>query len=246
MRANRTLAWTTTAAAVGLILAGCSNAATSGGGGGGAPSGTAAAGTSATAAAPQLPSSCSKANPPIGVSLPNTVNPYYIAMRQSFLDNGKADGFDVSVAIANDSDSNQLSQVQAFIQQGVCAIALNGVNSGPAAASVAAANQAGIPVFTVNVIAVGSPIQPALTMARAAAIPSSKRSCWFTATFTPRSRAASTSSRPVAASGAKGFWQSRCLPASIAVLAMPGWASGATAMSTTATRSSASSSSSDP
>lgn len=150
MRANHALAWTAAAAALGLALAGCSNAATSGGGGGGAASG--AAGASASAGSAKLPASCSQSSPPIGVSLPNTVNPYYIAMRQSFLDNGKADGFTVNVAIANDSDSNQLSQVQAFIQQGVCAIALNGVNSGPAAASVAAANQAGIPVFTVNVI----------------------------------------------------------------------------------------------
>ncbi|GAA3411493.1 hypothetical protein GCM10018952_20300 [Streptosporangium vulgare] len=40
-------------------------------------------------------------------------------------------------------------------------------------------------MFTVNVIVVGSPIHPALTMARAAAIPSSKRSCWLTAIFNP-------------------------------------------------------------
>jgi len=84
--------------------------------------------------------------------LPNTINPYYIAMRQSFLDNGQKAGFTVNMAIANDSDSNQLSQIDAFIQQGVCAVALNAVNSGPGAADVAALNRAGIPVFSVNVI----------------------------------------------------------------------------------------------
>jgi len=119
-------------------LAGCSNAATSAGGGASSSSG--------------LPANCTSSSPTLGVSLPNTVNPYYIAMRQSFLDNGKAAGYTVNVAIANDSDSTQLSRVQAFIQQKVCAVALNGVNSGPAAASVAALNQANIPVFTVNVI----------------------------------------------------------------------------------------------
>jgi ribose transport system substrate-binding protein len=56
------------------------------------------------------------------------------------------------MAIANDSDSNQLAQVQSFIQQKVCAVAFNAVNSSPAAASVGALNKAGIPVFTVNVI----------------------------------------------------------------------------------------------
>jgi ribose transport system substrate-binding protein len=80
------------------------------------------------------------------------VNPYYIAMRDSFEKNGAAAGFDVKVAIAADSDSTQLSQVQSFVDSKVCAIALNGVNSGPAAASAALAYRAGIPVFTVNVI----------------------------------------------------------------------------------------------
>lgn len=99
-----------------------------------------------------LPESCDAERPVLGVALPNTVNPYYVAMQQSFVDNGAAAGFDVNVAIANDSDANQLSQIDAFIQQDVCAVALNGVNSGPAAASVAALDRAGIPVFTVNVI----------------------------------------------------------------------------------------------
>ncbi len=144
MKMKSTLIWVTAVAALGSTLVGCSNPATDSGN----ANGTA---DTASSGAVQLPESCSQENPPIGVSIPNTVNPYYVAMRQSFLDNGKAAGFDVNVAVANDSDSNQLSQVEAFIEQGVCAIALNGVNSGPAAASVAAANKAGIPVFTVNV-----------------------------------------------------------------------------------------------
>lgn len=102
-----------------------------------------------------LPASCSEDTPVLGVSLPNTVNPYYVAMQDSFESSGQEAGFEVEVAIANDSDSNQLSQVQAFIEQGVCAVALNGVNSAPAVASVNALNQAGIPVFTVNVIVDG-------------------------------------------------------------------------------------------
>jgi ribose transport system substrate-binding protein len=131
--------WITAVAALAItvLAGGCSNQATSGGNGG------------ADAA---LPSSCTQGRPVLGVALPNTVNPYYVAMRQSFLDNGAKSGFDVKVAIANDSDSNQLSQVNGFIQQGVCAVALNAVNSGPGAASVAALNQAKIPVFSVNVI----------------------------------------------------------------------------------------------
>jgi ribose transport system substrate-binding protein len=102
--------------------------------------------------AASLPESCKAAKPVIGVTLPSTTNPYYIAMRDSFLKHGAELGYDIKVAIANDSDSTQLSQVEAFAQQGVCAVALNAVNSGPGAASVRALNAASIPVFTVNVI----------------------------------------------------------------------------------------------
>jgi ribose transport system substrate-binding protein len=104
------------------------------------------------AAETKLPENCSAEKPTIGVALPNTVNPYYIAMQESFKNHGAELGYEISVAIANDNDSQQLAQVEAFIQQGVCGVALNAVNSGPGAASVAALNAAGIPVFTVNVI----------------------------------------------------------------------------------------------
>jgi ribose transport system substrate-binding protein len=124
-----------------VLAAACSNSAIS--------SGTTATASGAKAA---LPSSCKSSKPVLGVSLPNTINPYYVAMRQGFIDSAAKQGLDVKLAIANDSDSNQLSQVNSFIQQGVCAVALNAVNSGPGAAIVAALNQAKIPVFSVNVI----------------------------------------------------------------------------------------------
>lgn len=99
-----------------------------------------------------MPESCKGDKPVLGVLLPNTVNPYYVAMRQSFIDNGTAAGFDVQVQIAADSSAQQLSQAQALIELGICVAALNGVDSAPAAAVVKAFNDAGIPVFTMNVI----------------------------------------------------------------------------------------------
>lgn len=108
--------------------------------------------TAAASDAAALPASCSGENPAIGVALPDTTNPYYVAMKKGFEDAAVANGFEAKVAIANDSDSTQLSQVESFIQQKVCAVALNAVNSGPAAASVVQLNKAGIPVFTVNVV----------------------------------------------------------------------------------------------
>ena len=132
------------ASAVALTVSGCStpSVATASG----------ATGASAAGAAASLPSNCKTSKPTIGVALPNTTNPYYIAMRQSFVDEAAQDGLNLKIAIANDSDSTQLSQVQSFIQDGVCAIAFNAVNSTPGASDVAAANRAGIPVFSLNVI----------------------------------------------------------------------------------------------
>ncbi len=88
----------------------------------------------------------------LGVSLPNLTNPYYVAMKKSFEETGKEQGFTVRVLIANNDDARQLSQVQSFIQQGVDAVALNCVSSGPCVASVSELNQANIPVFTINIL----------------------------------------------------------------------------------------------
>jgi ribose transport system substrate-binding protein len=99
-----------------------------------------------------IPKPCHDPTPLIGVALPNTTNPYYVAMRKGFIDGAKELGFRVNILIANDDNETQLAQVQGFIQQGICALALNGVKSGPAAAEAVAAYKAGIPVFTVNVI----------------------------------------------------------------------------------------------
>jgi len=141
---------------VASLLAACSSqstgseAASSGAGEASPPAATQA--STAPAAAGSLPESCSQPGAAIGVALPDTTNPYYVAMKKGFEDAAAANGFEAKVAIANDSDSTQLSQIQSFIQQKVCAVALNAVNSGPAAASVVELNKAGIPVFTVNVV----------------------------------------------------------------------------------------------
>jgi ribose transport system substrate-binding protein len=97
------------------------------------------------------PAACDSESPYIAVALPNLTNPYYVAMKEGFETAGEENGFTVEVQIANDDDAAQLAQVQAMLQKDPCALALNGVKSEPAAAIVKAANDAGVPVFTVNV-----------------------------------------------------------------------------------------------
>ena len=135
-----------TALSVGALsmTAGCGGLNT----GAASSSGASASGSTSGSA---LSAACSESQPFIAVALPNLTNPYYVAMKQGFEQEGASAGFKVEVQIANDDDANQLAQVQAMLQKKPCALALNAVKSEPAAAIVKAANDAGVPVFTVNV-----------------------------------------------------------------------------------------------
>lgn len=140
-RTSRTARWLAVGATA-FLLAGCSGVVDTGTGGG----------ASDEPGEQALPETCSEENPYVAVSLPNLTNPYYVAMKKGFEDGGQTNGFDVEVQVAGDDDAEQLSQVQAMLQKNPCALALNPVKSEPAAAIVKAANDAGVPVFTVNVI----------------------------------------------------------------------------------------------
>lgn len=100
-----------------------------------------------------IPEACKGENAYLAVLLPNQTNPYYVAMKEGFEDEGSKNGFKVEVQIANDDDANQLAQAQAMLGKNPCALALNPVKSEPAAAIVKAANDKGVPVFTVNISA---------------------------------------------------------------------------------------------
>lgn len=128
-------------AACALLLSGCSGAI---------DTGTGAAPEESDGSIPR-PAACDEDNPYLAVALPNLTNPYYVAMKKGFEEEGEKQGFKVEVQIANDDDAQQLSQVQSMLQKEPCALALNAVKSEPGAAIVKAANDAGVPVFTVNV-----------------------------------------------------------------------------------------------
>ncbi|MFV0450973.1 MAG: substrate-binding domain-containing protein, partial [Propioniciclava sp.] len=129
------------AATLTLALVGC----------GGLDTGAGTSNPSAAASMDARPASCEDETPFVAVALPNLTNPYYVAMKQGFEQAGPENGFSVEVQVADNDDAAQLSQVEAMLQKNPCALALNGVKSEPAAAIVKAANDAGVPVFTVNV-----------------------------------------------------------------------------------------------
>jgi ribose transport system substrate-binding protein len=118
---------------------------------GGVDTGTGSGQSDSSADTNSRPAACEADKPYLAVALPNLTNPYYVAMKRGFEQEGAAKNFQVEVQIANDDDAAQLAQVQTMLQKKPCALALNAVKSEPAAAIVKAANDAGVPVFTVNV-----------------------------------------------------------------------------------------------
>ncbi|MEU8270963.1 substrate-binding domain-containing protein [Sphaerisporangium sp. NPDC049002] len=129
------------AALAALTLAGCSTGVDTG----------AQTGAAKSEGGIPRPAACDAGSKYVAVALPNLTNPYYVAMKKGFETAGQAAGFTTEVQIANDDDAAQLAQVQAMLQKKPCALALNPVKSEPAAAIVKLANDAGVPVFTVNV-----------------------------------------------------------------------------------------------
>ncbi|QPK81745.1 substrate-binding domain-containing protein [Schaalia sp. ZJ405] len=134
-----------TAGALAMGLTACSGAIDTG-------TGKASSESDAQSVAQTIPESCKKEGALISVLLPNQTNPYYVAMKEGFETAAKDNGFTAEVQIAGDDDAQQLAQAQAALQKKPCALALNPVKSEPAAAIVREANDAGVPVFTVNVI----------------------------------------------------------------------------------------------
>jgi len=102
------------------------------------------------AGAAALPASCGKPNPTIGVALPGAADPGEAVLAESFRKHGAELGFTIAIVRAGNSGANQLSDVEAFAQQGVCAVVLSPVERGAGAAAVKALNDAGIPVFAVG------------------------------------------------------------------------------------------------
>jgi ribose transport system substrate-binding protein len=86
----------------------------------------------------------------IGVSLSTLNNPFFVTLKEGIDDQAKTLGYDVVTADAGDDASKQLNDVQDFIAKKVDLIIINPVNSDSVKSAVEAANQANIPVMTVD------------------------------------------------------------------------------------------------
>lgn len=86
----------------------------------------------------------------IGFAVSTTNNPFFVAMENGVKQEASKEGVKVIVDAANNDAATQLNQVQDLIQQKVNAIILNPTDSQGLASAVKAANQARIPVVTLD------------------------------------------------------------------------------------------------
>ena len=118
-----------------FLLSGCGQATTS---------------SSATSTQTNTAQTSSAKKYTIGVSMYSLTNPYFAAMKDSFIKNGAKYGMTVNVEASNGDEATQLSQIEGFIQQHVNAVAIVPQDSNSIVTAVKALNQANIPVFFID------------------------------------------------------------------------------------------------
>ena len=86
----------------------------------------------------------------IGLSLSTLNNPFFVTLRDGAIDMANKMGMEVIVADGQDNPAKQLSDIEDFIQQKLDLIVVNPTDSDAIITAVEEANDAGIPVITVD------------------------------------------------------------------------------------------------
>ncbi len=86
----------------------------------------------------------------VGLSISTLNNPFFVDLRDGAQEKADELGYKLTVFDANDESSKQLSQVEDLISQKVDLIIINPTDSSTVGAAIELANEAGIPVITVD------------------------------------------------------------------------------------------------
>lgn len=86
----------------------------------------------------------------IGLSISTLNNPFFVTLKEGAEEAAKEGGAEVIVLDANDNVSKQISDVEDLIQQKVDVIIINPTDSDAVVTAVEAANEANIPVVTID------------------------------------------------------------------------------------------------
>ena len=97
-------------------------------------------------------------NMKIGFSVSTLNNPFFVTLSEAAKEKAAEEGASISVVDAQDDASKQASDVEDLIQQGVDLIVINPVDSASVVTAVESANNANIPVITVDRTAEGGEV----------------------------------------------------------------------------------------
>lgn len=94
----------------------------------------------------------------IGLSVSTLNNPFFVTLRDGAEDSAKEAGYDIVTSDAQDDPSTQLSDIEDLIQQGVDVLLVNPVDSDAVSSAIELANDADLPVITVDRSAEGGEV----------------------------------------------------------------------------------------
>ncbi|MFJ7744881.1 ribose ABC transporter substrate-binding protein RbsB [Peribacillus sp. NPDC097295] len=86
----------------------------------------------------------------VGVSISTLNNPFFVALKDGIEKEAKAKGMKVSVVDAQDDTAKQISGIEDLILQNVDILLVNPTDSAAISSAVQSANEAGIPVITID------------------------------------------------------------------------------------------------
>ncbi|OJF91600.1 D-ribose ABC transporter substrate-binding protein [Alkalibacterium sp. 20] len=86
----------------------------------------------------------------VGLSLSTLNNPFFVSLQEGVETAAEAEGTDVRTVDAQDDTAKQLNDVNDLIQQGVDVLLINPVDSAAIEPAIESANNAGIPVITID------------------------------------------------------------------------------------------------
>ena len=86
----------------------------------------------------------------IGVSISTLHNPFFVSVKDGIVKEAKKKGMETVVVDAQDDTSKQISGIEDLILKGVDVLVINPTDSAAISSSVLSANEAGIPVITID------------------------------------------------------------------------------------------------
>ncbi len=99
-------------------------------------------------APPEAPPEAEKVT--LGLSLSTLNNPFFVTLKEGAEAAAKAAGVDLVVVDAQDDSAKEATNVEDLIQKGIDALLVNPTDADAIVPSIQKANQAGIPVFTID------------------------------------------------------------------------------------------------